>query len=74
MYKFKVANIHDKFWGPCEVTESMIKRFLDENDCINKVEFISVDKDLTGELFNSYHFNSKPKYFIIQVRIFTYNI
>lgn len=48
----------------------MIKRFLDENDCITKVDFISVDKNLTGDLFSSYQFNSKPKFFILYVIIF----
>lgn len=48
----------------------MVKRFLDENDCIMKVDFVSVDKDFTGDLFNTFQFNSKPKFFIIYVRIY----
>jgi hypothetical protein len=67
--KILVINVFDKFWGPCEVSDSMIKRFIEAPENLGKVDFISVEKELTGETFLKYKFGSKPKYFISHVKI-----
>jgi hypothetical protein len=61
------VNVFDKFWGPCEVADAMIKKFLEDGDNANKTDFICVDKDLTGELFQKQKFASKPRYFLFHV-------
>ena len=62
-------NVYDKFWGPCEVADPLIKRYLEFPDNSRKCEFISVDKEFTGEMFSKIKFTSLPKYFITFVRI-----
>ncbi len=62
-------NVFDKFWGPCEVAETLIKRYMEGGD--KKCEFISVEKDLTGDFFSKHKFASMPKYFIVCVNIKT---
>jgi len=47
----------------------MIKRFIDTGDNNKKCEFISVEKNNTGETFAKYVFASKPKYFVSHVSI-----
>lgn len=70
--KVVVANVFDKFWGPCEVADMMIKRFLDEGENNVKCDFICADKELTGELFIKHSLNSKPKYFLLHVNLIFY--
>ena len=65
-----VCNVFDNFWGPCEVADSMIKRFLDTGDNNKKTDFICVDKCFTGEAFAKFKFGSQPKFFVIHVTFF----
>ena len=65
--KVVVLNVFDKFWGPCEVADNMIKRFQDDSANQGKVDFISAEKEITGDIFAKYTFGSKPKYFLMIV-------
>jgi hypothetical protein len=65
--KLVCLNVYDKYWGPVEVLDPHIKKLLDGKDYSGKTDFVSCDKDITGELFSKYVFNSKPKYFILHV-------
>ena len=67
--KLVCVNVHDKFWGPCEVIDPMVKKFFDTGDNATKVDFISTDKEFSGELFHKHVFTSKPKYFILWVNL-----
>lgn len=66
--KLVIMNVYDKYWGPCEVADQMVKRFLDTGNNATKTDFISVEKDLAGEQFNKMQFSSKPKFFLMHVR------
>lgn len=59
-----VINVYDSFWGPVEVADMMIKRFLDTADHSEKTEFICVDKNISVEYFGKLTIKSKPKYLI----------
>jgi hypothetical protein len=59
------VNVHDKFWGPCEVADMAIKRFIEVEDCIAKADFIACDREFTGDMFTKHQFDSKPKFFIL---------
>jgi hypothetical protein len=62
-----VTNVFDKFWGPCEVAEQIIKRFLDQGTNNQKTDFINVEKSHTGDTFGKIKFASKPIYFVSHV-------
>lgn len=68
--KIVCLNVFDKFWGPVEVLDSQIKKFLEFKDNSTKTDFISCDKELTADLFTKYTFSSKPKFFVLHVIIF----
>ncbi len=68
IYSFTlVINIFDKFWGPCDVTNDMIKGFLDSGNAGTKVDFITLEKTIDKERFGNVKVNSKPKFFIFYV-------
>lgn len=66
--KLVIANVYDKFWGPCEVADLFIKRFQEAPENANKTDFICIESELAGEIFAKTKFGSKPKYFLICVR------
>jgi hypothetical protein len=67
--KLVCINVFDKFWGPCEVMDPMVKKLLDTKDTAAKIDFICADKDVTGDIFSKHSFTSKPKFFILHVKI-----
>jgi hypothetical protein len=66
-------NVYDSYWGPCEVADSIIKNFLDNESNEAKTDIISVEKSLVeqtelNEIISKHKFASMPKYFIIFVK------
>lgn len=45
-----VVNIFNSFWGPCEVADLIVKRFLETANYNTKTDFISVDKSIATEI------------------------
>lgn len=68
--KVLVLNIYDDFWGACEVAEPLIKRFQEDPMNLNRVEWVSVDRSIAGDLIPKGSFGSKPKYFLFVVSIY----
>ena len=62
--KLVIMNAYEKFWGPIEIIDYMIRRILDEDGNNEKMSFISLDKNLNPELFGKFVFTSKPAFFI----------
>ena len=62
-------NVYDKFLGPCEVIEPFLKRCHDFGTFIKDCDFISVEKNLTNDIFKKQTFASMPKYFVCYVKI-----
>ncbi len=62
--KLVIINAYEKFWGPVEIIDPWVRRFLDEEDNIKKMTFISVDFNINHEIWGKISFNSKPLFFI----------
>ena len=63
--KVVVINAYAPFWGPCDVAESMLKRFIEEPANANKLDFLSIPCDQIEDIVpKECVFGSKPKYFI----------
>lgn len=61
-----VLNAYEKFWGPVEIVDTLVRRMLDEPEFSNKVAFITCDKNLCPQdFFGKHSFTSKPSYFFI---------
>jgi hypothetical protein len=68
-------NVYDSYWGPCEVADSIIKNFLDNDNNEAKTEIICVEKSLVeqtelGEIIAKHKYASMPKYFILCVHFY----
>ncbi len=63
--KVVIINGFHPFWGPCDVAESMLKRFIEEPANANKLDFLSIPCDQIEDIVpKECVFGSKPKYFI----------
>ncbi len=66
--KLVCVNVYDKFWGPVELADPVIKRFMDTGTNASKVDFISANDTLFDPSVTSkYKIQSKPIYFIFHV-------
>ncbi len=63
--KIVVLNAYEKFWGPVEIIDFLIRRIIDEPESGDKIVFLSVDRNICPDLFGKFHFTSKPAYFIL---------
>ena len=68
MKKIVCCNIYDKFWGSVEVSDPVVKKFLETGTNANKVDFIAVENSFFDPVILGKNIiKSKPIYFIFYV-------
>jgi len=62
--KLVILNVYEKFWGPVDVLDKWLERYLDD-EIGKKVIFAAVNKDMAVDLWGKTVFSSKPIFFIL---------